>query len=286
MSARCGKIRIDRPKQVGGGKRRYRQNHRPRANCVPDRRHESCTRTRHLSESRHARAQAYGFVRKRTASIRQRVRQVRRERIETRRPGFAGAWSLRNAFITLPVASASTSRGNNARIDSRSTYPGMNAREQRFGDVGTASIRNGVARNPQSTHPRTPGVRGINGSMAIRTFADSENRLLSKSGFSRVGKPRIEEPGRGCSLPPRRMNAVRGSLVATRRSPSPSSGTQRDGRRFLHQQRIGSGVDDELSEPLGLNDAAPGAVRVPTPRPTAAASAAHTRPRGPIRRRQ
>ena len=31
---------------------------------------------------------------------------------------------------------------------------------------------------------------------------------------------------------------------------------QRDGRRFLDEQRVGTGIDDELADPLGLDDAA------------------------------
>jgi hypothetical protein len=100
----------------------------------------------------------------------------------------------------------------------------MDAGQQRLGQVGDGLppeppadergnrlVARGVAR---------PGMRS---SAAIRALPASEKSRVAASAETLRGMPSTELSGSGCSVPPRRMNDRRSSLVGKRRSPRPSS---------------------------------------------------------------
>ena len=60
-------------------------------------------------------------------------------------------------------------------------------------------------------------------SRLTRSLPAGEKRRVVRNGAMRVGMPRTEASGSGWRIPDRRMNAVLGVNVGTRRSPSPSS---------------------------------------------------------------
>ncbi len=91
----------------------------------------------------------------------------------------------------------------------------------------------------------------------MRSFAPSPNSVLSQHRFERAsGNPRTDDAGQRMQL------AVAQDEGRARELWSGRAGRRGRARctvrrgRFLHEQRVGAGVDNEFADPFGLDDAA------------------------------
>ena len=122
-SARCRQVGIERAQQLGGrkgGNRRESRAARVNRRLAFDVNREAVS----LFDAGDVRAEPHRFLRNRAHQAVDQLTEAVRKRSEHAIGIQPGRGSRRNALMTLPaLASASTSLGNSARIDSRSTSP-------------------------------------------------------------------------------------------------------------------------------------------------------------------
>ncbi len=132
----------------------------------------------------------------------------------------------------------------------------MNAREQRLGDVGH---RLGTKPPPDERRDRlivglrSPRDEQLGAHSQLR--AEPEQRAVQHRPDAR-GKSEHRRAGQRVQLPVAKDEGRARELGGEEAIAKPQLVAERDRGRFLHEQRVGAGVDDQIAHPLGLDDAA------------------------------
>ena len=201
---------------------------------------------------------------------------------------FSGPCARRNALMTLPALCLGVDQAWETARASRA------ARRRR------RECRRAAARRYTSPPPRQTG--------AGRTPRSTRRPMLAAPGNEHFGRhPQLrrqaEERALEEGLQPRRESEDRRTrkrmqlaIAENERSTrkfgreepiaEPELVAQRHGGRLLHEQRVGSRIDDELADPFGPDDAARSRSRVRARRPIVCACAVRRPPTARKRRRR